>query len=369
MKAIPRKHNSTLLCTWSVALIPFCLMMTLTARAGEPEVEKKKTYSKSYTVSSNDKISISNQFGELKINTWDKNEAKIDVTITAEASTDEKAQDILDRISIEDGKNGSEVYFKTKFSKEKDKNWGKGEKQSFHIDYVAYVPARNPLNAHNEFGPMTIGDFNGEVWLQSKFDSLTTGKLTNVKKLNVEFGKANIGSISNGKVEIKFSKASIDNLDGDVDVNFEFCDVARLKIDNDTKEVDINNKFSQLYLDVNTNISANFEINTSFGELKNKTNFQIREEGEYADDRHHGPKFDKKYTGKTGSGSTTMKIRSEYGQVTLGHNLSVSMDKNSNRNNDRIERDDRDARDAQDARDARKSEKNERKERKRTTSI
>jgi hypothetical protein len=358
MKAMLRKYNSPLSFTWFVPLICIGLMTTQTARAGEPDVEKKKTYSKSYTVSNSEKISIYNQFGELKINTWDKNEVKVDVTITAEASTDAKAQDILDRISIEDGKKDGGVYFKTKFEKEKDKNWGKGEKQGFHIDYIVYAPARNPLNAHNEFGPMTIGDYNGEVSLQSKFGSLTTGKLTNVKKVSVEFGKANIGSINNGKIEIKFSKASIENLDGDVDVNFEFCDVAKLKVDNNTSALNINNKFSQLYLDLNTNISASFNISTSFGELKNKTNFQIKEEGEDDDDnKHHGPKFNKKYSGKTGGGNTTMKIKSEYGQVTLGHNLNINVDKNPNNNSNKNEKNDRDAR----------NDRNDRKDRKKVS--
>lgn len=331
MKEIPKKYKAALLPAWFAGLLFVCPAMTLTARAGDPLVEKKKTYSKSYTVSNNDKISFFNQFGELKINTWNRNEVKVDVTITAEASTDEKAQMILDRISIEDGKGNGGVYFKTKFNKEKDNHWGRGEKQGFHIDYIAYVPDQNPLDARNEFGPMSIGDYNGEVTLQSKFGSLTTGRLINAKKLHIEFGRASIGSIRNGNVEIKFSKATIDNLEGDVNARFEYCDVAGLKVGNDTKELNITNKFSNLYLDVSPHLSARFDISTSFGGLSNKTGFPIREEGE-DDDRRYGPRFDKRYTGKTGNGSTAMKIRSEYGQVILGHNLNIDVDKNSNRN-------------------------------------
>ncbi len=76
--------------------------------------KKRKTYTKSYNVSTSDRISFTNQFGELKINTWDKNEVKATVTITAEASTDEKAQAILDHITIEDGKNSDGVILQNK---------------------------------------------------------------------------------------------------------------------------------------------------------------------------------------------------------------------------------------------------------------
>jgi hypothetical protein len=96
--------------------------------AGGDQSEKKKSYSKSYPVSGNDKISLTNSFGELRINTWDKNEVKVDVTITGKGSTDERAQEIIDRITIEDGKSSSGVYFKTNFKNDDDKNWKKGDK-------------------------------------------------------------------------------------------------------------------------------------------------------------------------------------------------------------------------------------------------
>jgi hypothetical protein len=302
-----------------------CLLISAQVVAGDPKVEKKKTYTKSYNVSNSDKISFTNQFGELKINTWDRNEVKATVTITAEASTDEKAQAILDHIHIEDGKTSDGVFFKTKFDKKNDAKWSKGEKQGFHIDYEVFVPAHNPLSAKNEFGPTSIGDYNGEVTLESKFGSLTTGKLGNVKQVRIEFGKGTIGSITNGNLIIKFSKASIGNIDGSVHAVFEHCDIAKLGVDNNTKALTVKNSFSKLYLDVTTNISANFDISTHFGNLHNKTNFDIKEEKE--DKEQRGPQFNKRYQGKSGSGSTNMKIKSDFGQITIGHNLNINMNK------------------------------------------
>jgi hypothetical protein len=258
---------------------------------------------------------------------------KATITITAEASTDEKAQAIIDHISIEDGKSNDGVYFKTKFDKKKDPKWSKGEKQGFHIDYEVFVPARNPLVAKNDFGPMSIGDYNGEVTLESKFGSLTAGKLSNVKQVRIEFGKGTIGGISNGNLVIKFSKASIDNIDGAVNAVFEYCDVAKLGVDNNTKTLTVKNSFSNLYLDVNTNISANFDISTHFGDLHNKSNFEIKEEKE--DKEQHGPQFNKRYLGKTGSGGTAMKIKSDFGQITIGHNLNINMNKDDKKDKEK----------------------------------
>jgi hypothetical protein len=322
---------------YSISLLIATLASGTSALAGnDPMVEKKKTYSKSYSVNSSDKISLNSQFGEMRINAWDKNEVKVDVTITAEAGTDERAQQILNSINIEDGKSGSGVYFKTKMDN-KNQQRGKGEKQSFQIDYVVYLPAGNPLDARNEFGSMFIGDHKGKASLESKFGQLTTGRLSNAD-VSVEFGKVIIGGMDGGDLTIKFSKGDVRNLDGKVKANFEHSSI-KLSLENSLKGLDVNNSFTKLYLDVTTGLSASYNISTSFCEVKNRTDFAIKKEGD--DDDDHGPKFDHKYSGKSGSGSAPIKIKASFGDVIVGHNIHFDIeaddkkDKNKNKNKDK----------------------------------
>jgi hypothetical protein len=292
---------------------------------GDPLAEKRKTYSKSYSINGNDKISLSNQFGEMKILTWDKNEIKVDVTIVCKASTDDAAQKIMDKISIEDGKTGNGVYFKTNMNKASNNSGSnkKGEykEQSMKIDYLVYMPATNALEANNQFGPMSLPDYKGSVELESKFGSLTTGKLMNVKSIDVEFGSANIDHLNGGKLTIKFSKGTVGSMSGNVVLRFEFSNKIKLGLSNEVKDLDLKNSYTTVYLDASTNLSASFDIHTSFGEFKNKTSFDIREEK--SDSDRNGPKFDKDYSGKAGSGTNRVNIRSEFGEVILGHNLQV----------------------------------------------
>jgi hypothetical protein len=284
--------------------------------------EKRKSYSKSYDVSSRDKVNLYNQFGELNINTWDKNEVKVVVEIVAKSSDENWAQEILDRISIVDNKGSDGVSFKTMFtdqnnSKRDDK---KHRNEEMQINYTVYMPSGNPLNAENQFGSMSVPDYNGEAVLVSKFGSLQTGRLSNARSVTVEFGKADLGRVDGGKVTIKFSQGSIAKLTGDVDANFEFCDKIKLSLDNDAKDVQLRNSYSTVYLDLNRNFSAKYDITTSFGELSNKTDFAINREG---DDDNFSSNY--RYTGTSGNGSTRMKVRSEFGKVIIGHNLQVDM--------------------------------------------
>jgi hypothetical protein len=290
-------------------------------------VEKTKNYSKSYSINGTDKITLNNQFGDMKINTWDKNEIKVDVIIVAKGNTEEIAQRILDNIYIEDNKSGSGVSFNTKMKNDK-MNWNNDNKKEYKetgmkIDYTVFMPSGNYLSATNQFGPMTIPDFRGPVNLTSKFGSLTAGKLNDVKEIDIEFGEARIESVNGGKITIKFSKADIHNVNGNVEARIEFCDKLKLGVDNNAKDLNIRSSYSTLYLNAASNLSSNIEIKTSFGDFSNKTSFNIKKEGD--DDEKYGPKFDKQFSGTAGSGANKLKVKSDFGEVILGHNLEVDL--------------------------------------------
>ncbi|MFI5131399.1 MAG: hypothetical protein ACHQFX_15465 [Chitinophagales bacterium] len=295
----------------------------------EPKFKKTKSYTKSYNLSSSDRVSLSNQFGEMKLTTWDKNEVKVDITIIGKSDDEPRAQEILDRISITDSKDGSTVSFKTKFAdndkdkKDKDKDHKKEHNnEGMEVNYAVYLPATAALDAQNQFGKMIIPDYRGEAEIECKFGSLTAGKISNAKEVTVEFGEATIAHINGGKLNIKFSEGTVNKLSGDVKTDLSFSQV-KLVIDNDIKGLDIHNSYSTVYLDLDKNLSATYDIHTSHGEFSNKTSFAIKEEGK--EDRGYGPRFNRTYSGKSGGGSSKVKINSSFGEIVIGHDLKVDL--------------------------------------------
>lgn len=292
----------------------------------EPKFKKTKSYSKSYALGSSDKISLSNQFGEMKLVTWEKNEIKVDVTITGKSDAEERAQAIIDRISVTDSKEGGTVSFKTKFAddkenRKKEKN-GEHRNEGMEVNYLVYLPAGNTLKAENQFGKMIVPDYRGEADLSSKFGSLTAGKISNAKEVSVEFGKAEIEQINGGRLTIKFSQGRVSKLSGDVKSTLEFSQV-KLDIDNDAKNMDIHNSYSTVYLDLDKNLSATYDISTSHGNFSNKSDFTIKSQGN--DERTYGPRFNERYNGTSGSGSCRIKVQSSFGSVIAGHNMQVDL--------------------------------------------
>ncbi|MEP7237580.1 MAG: hypothetical protein ABI685_06940 [Ferruginibacter sp.] len=295
------------------------------------EFVKTKAVNKSYSVSSSDKLNIQNSFGSVEVKTWDRSEIKVDVSIEVSANTESLAQKMLDRITVNDAKSGSEVSFKTSM---KDVNNSKGDKTSMEINYTISMPANNALTVSNEFGSTTIPDFRGEVDLTSKFGSLTTGNLASIKAINVEFGKANLANITGAPVTIKFSKAVISKLSGAVKLNLEFCSSVKLSLDNNLSSLDLKTSYSTVNLKPLGSLSASYNISTSFGSFKNTSDIKFSSDEEDKDDR--GPKFDYEYSGKSGSGSVPVKVKSSFGKIIVGEASDEDMkDKNKTKNKSR----------------------------------
>ncbi|HMX37472.1 MAG TPA: hypothetical protein PKA94_09310 [Ferruginibacter sp.] len=294
------------------------------------EFVKKKSVNKSYNVSSSDKLNIKNSFGSVKVNTWSRNEIKVDVEIEVTANTEALAQKMIDRISVTDEKEGREISFETKM---KDINNSKGDKSSMEINYTISMPDNNALKIHNDFGATTVPDFKGEVDLTSKFGSLTTGNLANIRSINVEFGKANLANITGAPVVIKFSKVNIARMSGAVKLNLEFCNSVRLAIDNSLNSLDLKSSYSTVNLKPVGDVSVSYSISTSFGSFKNTSNVKFSSD---EDEDGRGPKFDYEYNGKSGSGAIPVKVKSSFGKVIVGEASEEDMkEKNKNKNKEK----------------------------------
>jgi hypothetical protein len=294
------------------------------------DVQRRRAINKSYAnITPDDKLEIENSFGNVVVSTWDKNEITVDIEIVANAATDQKAQDIMDEIEVRDIHDGNIISFKTKVGdihnndNHKHKS-GNDDDRAFYIDYIIHMPANNRLALENSFGKTTVPDLVGEVSLISKFGSLTAGKLTNVDNIDVEFGKAWIGDINNGRVVFKFNKEStIGKVNGNVKISSEFSQRVQFNVGSDIKELNVFESYSGVRMIVAKSLSAEFDVHTSFGSFHNDSEFSIHEERE-GSDNDMGPHFDKDYTGKAGDGKARIKIKSSFGTVRLAYTAATA---------------------------------------------
>jgi hypothetical protein len=169
------------------------LIIPLTIKAEEVT----KDFHKEYTAGAATILDINNKYGDVVIQSWDKDQVVIDVKITVKLPNQEKAQKLLSFIDVIFSETNNLITAKTviddKFS---FTGWGSDSK-NFSIDYTIKMPAVTALTLVNKYGNTDIDQLNGLVNLDIKYGNLTAGKLTrgNIKplnSLNLAYGKGTI---------------------------------------------------------------------------------------------------------------------------------------------------------------------------------
>jgi hypothetical protein len=324
------KHVFKIIPIFALLLTSVQLIAQENRRDRERDSERKKyefvrsrDISKTYPASGNT-LKVVSQFGDVKINTWEKNEIKVDIHIEASSNIKELADATFEKIDVKDKHEGSVISFETIFDKEKEKKDFSCNNCSntMEINYVVYMPSTNKLTIDNSFGSVSIPDYNGPVSLYNKYGSLEAGKMAKLEKLEVEFGSAHLKYLSNADVTFKYSSITIDNLSGSNEITMEFCGYSKINLDNDLSSLKLHDSYSTVHLRTAANFSASYDISTSYGSFIDKTGAGIKrtdKPGEY------GPDLDKHYEGKSGSGAAKVTVTSSFGKVMIGEGKEDDM--------------------------------------------
>ena len=304
------------------ALALFILAFVYARADVEEIIEKRKVETRSYPLTSSDKISLANEYGEMKLITWDKQEISIIITMISKARTENRAEELMNGIVIESSKNSIGVTCFTQFKNNSDPNHGVVQDEEYTINYEVYLPGSNPLWVQNKFGLLVVPDYNGPAEIKSDHGILKTGKIANAKEVSVAFGRGEIFHVHSGHITIRYSKAEINKLSGYITATFEFADSIRISMDNDIKSMSIRNFYSTLYLDLAGSFSATFRINSQLDSVIAVGGLKLKEETVQG---VTNKKYDityRRYTVTSGAGERNIDIDSKFGKVIVGHYYS-----------------------------------------------
>lgn len=301
----------------SITLL-YTLCNSISYAGNEPQswVEKKKVIVQSFEINRNDKVSVQNTFGDVKVNNWTNNEVKIEVTVIVFSNDEVLATALLNEVWLDINHNG-DVSFITKIGANGSNTnivKNKTKETSFKVNCEIYLPPVNPLNIKNSFGDTFVPDRSGLTNLSQSFGDLTVGRLRNAGEIVVEFGKLNAGWIDAKKIRSSYSDIVIKSLEGASKSNFEFCKILQINLSPNTDTLAINSSYSDLKINLSELMDADMLIRTNFGDVKNKSKVRLVKEN---DNNKPGFNMRKEYSGKTGNGKTYIKINSSYGDVNL----------------------------------------------------
>ncbi len=314
-------------------------------KSGEVKL-KTKSYSKSYPVDKDDKLVLDNQYGKVTVNTWAKNEVKVDAEIKAYANDDAETQKLLDQTTVADSKANSTVSYTTTIDKKDGSNnmwgsWSTNGKSYVHkveINYTVYMPAKNALSLSNRYGGVTLPDLDGKLSINTTYGNFTAKNLTNAdNEITLRYSDGNIASLNGGKLNCSFGNTlkidAANNLN--LEAKYISADIAKLKssgnismrygdgikigdLDKNLKSLNINADYADVTLGLDSKENFDFDVTVSYSTF-NYGNHDVTVTSKSPEDDARRWSSTKNYKGHLGKGdpAKTVTIKSRFNPVNF----------------------------------------------------
>ena len=236
-------------------------MLSPSVVLGEFQHKKRVTIDKSYTVSDLTLLKIDNQFGDIMIHSWSKQEFSISVEIIVESRSEARIERLLENIEVDVRESDIEIYFETNI------NSGIKSKEKYKINYQVYMPENNPLHIKNQFGDVSMGDRKEKLYLDVSYGAFKINDLySNKVEIELAFGNGSINHMQDGKIHAKYSHLNI-NKTHNIELSQSFSDVEIKEVNN----IDLISKYGNVELGNAHNIDA--EAKYSDFEIEELTGF------------------------------------------------------------------------------------------------
>lgn len=294
-----------------ILLTVICAGAFLTASGQVSE----KRMSKEYPVSEGFTLGIDNEYGEINIVNWDQDKVSVEITISVEAKSESKAEDILKKIEIDISDSKSEVYFDTEVEQINTSG-----KTNIKVIYNVKAPAYINAVLEQSYGNVYIQELTGNAVLEIKYGNLMATSLANMDSdkwntLDLKYSEATIeyatslmadvkyseltvneslvletesaysklffGKVTELSAECKYDKLNLDLLAGVLQVDGAYTNVTVGNISNEFSEVNVDLAYGNFKAGLGPQAAFAIEADVSYGSI------QIPK-GDYATEKQGG---------------------------------------------------------------------------------
>lgn len=206
-----------LLRKYSFGILLCLIILPVITRADIQQVKKRVT--KAFKIIKGDRLAIDNQYGNIEVKTWTKNEVRIDIVIASRGTKQDN------RVHIEAGKGKSIIACTTVI----DSAASAKSPESYSINYLVYVPAGLPINIKNQFGNIKLGNYSGELNINQKFGDFTAGNLLAPGEIVTAQGNIDIEGMQGGGLNSRgFTHIKIAKVSGDISAGLSSGDLLEM---------------------------------------------------------------------------------------------------------------------------------------------
>lgn len=196
-----------------IVMIP----MLITAQFTESKQIKKR-----FKISPETRVEITNKYGEINLNTWEKDSVVFDIKIKIEDKKLSRLEKMINDIDIDFTSSQHFLIARTKVGENRSSfekeilNFMETVLQSdgkIEIDFTVWMPKTNQLKVENKFGDIYIGDYHGDIEIILSNGNLKSHDFSGKTNLKLSFGDATINQLKTGRLDCNYSDIYIKKAD------------------------------------------------------------------------------------------------------------------------------------------------------------
>ena len=164
-------------------------------------------------------LKIDNRFGQVSIENWDNNSISIEVEVTVEHTSRDRAERMLSAIDISLEKVGNEVRGITSIDERIMRSLGNvfnfsSSNKEISIDYTIKMPKHLSVNLKNKYGDIFIDELTGHAEIDLKYGNMKANRIlygsnSPLSMLTLGYGNASIDEIDWMRFDIKYANLDI----------------------------------------------------------------------------------------------------------------------------------------------------------------
>ncbi len=297
-----------------------------TCRLDNDAQEFTKNFDKTFTVDKNEVVFLANKYGKIEVKTGGTNQVVVNVRVRANASSQEEAQKMFDRVNIAFSNGPDYVKAETIIESQSSgnwrwKTWGTNS-SDFRIDYEVTMPVNSRLDLSNKYGNSHIAALNAAVNIDHKYGDFKLEGAT-AAVIELAYGGGQLGAISALSATVSYGKLTSPNVNAlrlkSKYSEFKFGKMQMADIvsayDNFQLEDVETLKFDGKYGDLNAGMVKDLTLKSSYTDVKIK-----RLEGNADCQTNYGDVE----IGSIKTGFGTINIKGNYTDYSLAVDPSVS---------------------------------------------
>lgn len=240
---------------------------------------------RSFALADDTEIQISNKYGDITIENWEKDSIKIEISYRVTSNKQSKLDPIYDAINFDFKANKYYVNVKTTFegrgsfwfdvSEIANNLFAAGTYTS--IDYVIYLPESSHLSLNLKYGSVYMMDHTGFFNLFLSNGNLKAHSFCGDTKLDIEYGDAAVKEVLVASAKVRYGSLDLQSADELTLIGqsseFDFGNINTLVIDSKRDKISIekvnvlsgSTYFTKLFIDEVTN---NIDLSTKYGSFK-----------------------------------------------------------------------------------------------------